>query len=86
MWNALAVLDGDNLSGIMETITLRSASSTEGRDKKEAYLRDQQKYPDKGQPARNASEPEPSPPGQQLDDVAVGEDPSARIQSADTKS
>ena len=50
----------------------------------EAHLRNEKQYTDKQQSTRNAGEPEPGPPGQQLDHVAVGEDSSAQIQSVDT--
>ena len=54
---------------------------TRGMD---THLRNEKHYTDKRQPTRNAGEPEPGPPRQSLDDVAVGEDPSVRIQSVDT--
>ena len=44
----------------------------------EAHLGHEKKDADEGQPGRDAREPEPGPPGQQLDDVAVREDPPAR--------
>ena len=68
--------------GRLNTVSL-TCSETRGM---EAHLRNEKQYTDKQQSTRNAGEPEPGPPGQQLDDVAVGEGPSARIQSVDTKS
>ena len=66
--------------GRLNTVSL-ICSETRGMD---AYLRYQKKDADKRQPTRNAGEPEPSPPGHQLDDVAVSEDSSAQVLSVDT--
>ena len=61
--------------GRLDTISLTCSETR----RMEAHLRNEKEYTDKRQPARNTGEPESGPPGQQLDDVAVGEDSSARI-------
>ena len=68
--------------GRLDTISLTSSGS-KTRDV-EGHLRNEKEYADEGQPTRNTGEPEPSPPGQQLNDVAIREDSPVRIQSVGT--